>query len=150
MAVDAFGKARFFVLFCLTGIGGFLVSNLLGANPSIGASGAIFGILGALVAFGRRRGGTWGRSVGSSALSWAGFGLLYSLMMPSVNNLAHLGGFATGFALGYLMPFAERSQEARASQVLALLLALGTVASVAMSTQNARRGVASHAAHAAL
>ena len=48
-AVEAFGPARTFVLFNMSGAMGFLLSNEISGTPTIGASGAIFGLLAALI-----------------------------------------------------------------------------------------------------
>lgn len=133
LAAEVFGPARFFVLFCLTGIGGFLASNLWSGAPTIGASGAIFGMYGALLAYGKRRGGTLGAGISRQVTAWAVAGFVFSLAMPSVNNVAHLGGFLSGILLGLLAPYAERSREARGAQLGALLLLLGLAAAVVAS-----------------
>lgn len=133
LAVDVFGPARFWVLFCLTGIVGFIVSNLLSGAPTIGASGAIFGLFGALLVYGKRRGGHWGQGISRQVTAWAVAGFVFSLAIPATNNVAHAGGFVAGLVLGALLPPAERRQEARGSQFLALLLAAAAVASVVAS-----------------
>lgn len=133
LAADAFGPARFFLIFCLTGIAGFLVSNLISGAPTIGASGAIFGLYGALLVYGKRRGGTWGAGISRQVMSWAVAGFVFSLAIRGVNNIAHGGGFISGLVLGALMPMAERRQEARGAQILALILLLALAASVVAS-----------------
>lgn len=133
LATDVFGPARFFVLFCLTGIGGFLVSNWISGAPTIGASGAIFGLYGALLTYGRKRGGTWGADISRQALAWAVGGFVFSLAIPGVNNLAHGGGFVAGLLLGRIMSYTERRQEARGPQLLALVLLVALAASVVAS-----------------
>lgn len=133
VSVQIFGPARFFVLFCLTGIAGNILSNQIGGHPTIGASGAIFGMYGALLAYGRKRGGTWGQGLSRQVLAWAVAGFVFSMAIPSVNNWAHGGGFLAGLVLGQLMPVAERRQEARGAQLGALALLLALAASVVAS-----------------
>ena len=133
LASEVFGPARFFVIFCLTGIAGYLVSNWISGAPTIGASGAIFGLYGALLVYGKRRGGTWGAGVSRQAMSWAVAGFVFSLAIKGVNNIAHAGGFVAGLGLGMLMPLAERREEARGAQILALILLLALAASVVAS-----------------
>ena len=133
LAVQIFGKARFFVLFCLTGVLGFVFSNVVSGAPTIGASCSIFGLMGALLAHGRRRGGTWGAALSRQALAWAVGGLMISLALPNVNNWGHLGGLAAGFALGWVTPSAERREESRAAQLLAIVLALAGAGAVIAS-----------------
>lgn len=133
MAVDLFGPARFFLIFNGAGAAGMLASNLLGAPPTIGASGAIFGLLGAMWAFGRRRGGVWGARISKQMWAWALPLFILGFVFPAVNNAAHLGGFLGGVALGWVLPYAERQQESRASQLSALLVAAVTVAGFVLS-----------------
>src|SRR5947208_14744885 len=60
---EIYGPARLVVIFTVAGAVGFLVSNAFGYRFTIGASGAVFGLLGAIVAFGGKRGGTFGAMV---------------------------------------------------------------------------------------
>jgi len=94
----------------LTGAGGFLASNLMVNPPTIGASCALFGLMGALVVFGRRRGGTFGQNLSNQVLIWAAAGFLISFAIPQVNNAGHLGGFVTGLLLGKLLPLHNQSE----------------------------------------
>jgi len=116
---EAFGPARGFVIFTVSGALGFLVSNLLGHAPSIGASGSIFGLLAALIVYGRR--------TGSSVLTqqlwqWAIIMFVFGFMMPGINNWAHAGGFAGGWITAEAMRSDSERRESPMVQVLALLL----------------------------
>lgn len=133
MAVELFGPARFFLIFNGAGAAGMVASNLLGAPPTIGASGAIFGLLGAMWAFGRRRGGVWGQRISKQMWAWALPLFILGLVFPAVNNAAHLGGFVGGVALGWVLPYAERQKESRASQLGALLVGLATLVGFVLS-----------------
>lgn len=125
---ELFGPARFFVIFTIAGVVGFLVSDFLGGYPTVGASGSIFGLLGAMVAFGRKRGGLFGSMVLRQYGQWAL--LLFILGFLSggmVNNLAHAGGFAGGFAAGYLSSLADRRAETSLDHLLAAAAVILTV-----------------------
>ena len=62
-AVEEFyGRPRTFLVFTASGVAGFALSNALGIAFTVGASGAVFGLLGAMVHFGRSRGGVYGLS----------------------------------------------------------------------------------------
>ena len=126
-AQQIFGRARFFMLFMLTGAAGFLLSNLRGGAPSVGASGAIFGIMGAMLAYGRRDRSTWGDMMSRQMLQWAVILLVFGFMGRGVNNWAHLGGLASGYLLGQRLPAARERREGRGTQFLALALAVCTV-----------------------
>ena len=77
---------------------GFLPIRILqGAPLTVGASAPIFGLLGAIVYYGRRT----GSSIASSqAWSWAVAMFVFGLVMPGIDNYAHAGGFAGGYAAG--------------------------------------------------
>jgi len=102
-----YGSARAWVIFVVAGIIGFAVSNLAAGVPTIGASGALFGLLAALIVYGRR---THQHAVANqlwmSAAVMFGFGFL----MPSVNNWAHAGGFAGGFVAAEALSFSGRRE----------------------------------------
>lgn len=131
-AEQVLGPARFFVLFALSGAGGFLLTNLLGSAPSIGASGSIFGLLGAMIAFRRRRGATRDMLT-QQFLTWAVVLFAFGLFMPGIDNWAHLGGFGTGFLMGQRLHGLEERREGRNVQLLALGLLVLTLAGIVLS-----------------
>ena len=103
-----YGYARFFVIYILAGLAGSITSyafNLSSAPHAIGvgASGAVFGILGALVAFflsNRNLLGKMGRQTLIGLLLLAAVNLAVGFIMPGIDNFAHIGGFAGGLLLG--------------------------------------------------
>jgi rhomboid protease GluP len=116
---ELYGPARFVVIFTVAGAAGFLASNLLVYDFTIGASGSIFGLLGALVAFGQKRGGVFGGMVLRQYGQWALVLFVFGFLMPGVNNVAHAGGFVGGFAAGLVLALTERRSETGADQLLA-------------------------------
>ena len=114
-----YGPARLVVIFTVSGALGFVVSNGFGVPLTIGASGAIFGLLGAIVAFGRKRGGTFGALVLRQYGQWALVLFIFGFFMAGVNNWAHAGGFAGGFASGLTLALAERRAETALDHLLA-------------------------------
>jgi rhomboid protease GluP len=108
---DLFGRARLMVIFTVSGVLGFVVSDLLGVAFSVGASGAIFGLLGALVSYGRKRGGAFGVSIMRHYGHWALILFVLGFFVPAVNNLAHAGGFVGGYLIGSLLGPRERHPE---------------------------------------
>ncbi|HMB70511.1 MAG TPA: rhomboid family intramembrane serine protease [bacterium] len=96
----AFGPARFFLIWTFAGTLGFLASDffpLIGIGRhslSVGASGSIFGLLGALIVYGR----TMGASMMTRQLwTWAILLGVMGFLLPGVDNFAHAGGFAGGW-----------------------------------------------------
>jgi rhomboid protease GluP len=136
MATSLLGPARFFIVFILTGVGGFLTSVIFSPAPTMGASAAIFGLMGVLIGFGRRRGGELGSTLNQQMLMWAGIGLVFGLSVPNVNNYAHVGGFITGLGMAWLLPKREGQTQGRGVMLLAFVLAVLTVASFGLSITN--------------
>jgi len=107
---EMYGPSRMVIIYTIAGVVGFTASTLAGAFVpflggayfTVGASAPIFGLLAALVYYGRRTGS---RMVGDQARVWAVgmfvFGLFMSRM--GVDNWAHLGGFAGGYATAKLL-----------------------------------------------
>jgi rhomboid protease GluP len=117
VAIDVYGPARTFVLFTVAGAFGFLLSNSFSPAPSIGASGSIFGLLAALIVYGKRR----GSSLMSQQLwQWAIVLFVFGFLMPNVNNWAHAGGFAGGWIGAHLMGFIDEERESTWVMLLAL------------------------------
>ena len=95
----AFGRAQLVVLYVLSGLGGSLVSVLLSPGPSVGASGAIFGLQGAaivLLRLQRDRLLVRDRRVGFVLLIWAIYSIAGGLTDPYLDNGAHIGGALAG------------------------------------------------------
>jgi len=97
---ELYGSARYLFLYVVTGALGFLASALTG-HFSVGASGALLGLIGAMLAVTAKRGGSFMRELRSRLITsvailfmigfWGGLG---------IDNSAHIGGFAVGFVIG--------------------------------------------------
>jgi len=98
----AFGPVQFVVLYVLSGLAGSLVSALVSVGPSVGASGAIFGLQGAAIVLLRRereRLLVRDRRVGFVLLIWAIYTIAGGLTDPFIDNGAHIGGALCGALL---------------------------------------------------
>ena len=98
----AFGRGQFVVLFVAAGIGGSLVSMLTSPGPSVGASGAIFGLQGAAIVLFRRhreRLLVRDRRIGVVLIVWGLYTIAQGILTPYVDNGAHVGGFIAGALL---------------------------------------------------
>jgi rhomboid protease GluP len=126
------GPVRFFILWSVTGAAGFLLSNLSG-HFSIGASGSILGLAGALIVFGRRQGTTFGAMVSRQLLVSVILIFAFGFFVGGIDNSAHLGGFLAGLALGRYLPTADRRHPKRSEQLLALGLMALTLAGFVLS-----------------
>jgi rhomboid protease GluP len=110
---ELYGASRTAIIYTIAGAFGFLLSSLAGlflgnspifflrgAQLTVGASAPIFGLLGALVVYGRRTGSS---HIGGQATSYALILFVFGFIMPNVDNFAHLGGFLGGYAAARLL-----------------------------------------------
>ncbi len=107
-AEEMFSLPEYLGIYLVGGLAGNVVSLAFGPNLlSVGASGAIFSLFGAVVIYNRR-------SVRQSifgALVYAFFLLLLSGLGPGVNDLAHIGGLGFGLLIGYFLGTMRKPQE---------------------------------------
>lgn len=117
---DQVGSARFFVLYTLALIGGAAADLLLRGRLHLliaGASGALFGLIGFGMSYGHFSGGYGGRVQRDFFLRWALYGFVFGFLIGA-DNIAHMGGFVTGAALGFVIE-RERSLRVRLDPVWA-------------------------------
>jgi membrane associated rhomboid family serine protease len=105
-----YGKVRFMLLYVVAIVGSGLAVVAFNYDiPTLGASGAIFGLFGALVAVGLRL-GQRGRSLIWQVLPIIGLNLVFTVSVPGISIAAHVGGLLTGFVAGlvlFMMPAAR-------------------------------------------
>lgn len=97
-----YGSQKFVFAYVGTGTFSAFTSYLFLPNGSAGASGAIFGLIGLMAVYGYRLGGTFGRALMRQMLIWAGIGIMFGFFLGA-NNVAHVGGFVAGAALGFVL-----------------------------------------------
>ena len=103
----AFGPGRMAAIYVAAGVVGGLATGAVNPLPTVGASGAVFGLMGCLVAVLLRiRHSVQVRDgrIGVIVFLWACYQLLLGFTDPLIANFAHLGGFAAGFLLGLVVP----------------------------------------------
>lgn len=101
-----FGKGKFLVIYILSGISGSLLSILLNQGAvSVGASGAIFGILGALLYFGYNNRVYLGNTLIREIVPVILINLAFGFMMTGVDNFAHIGGLIGGITTAMAVGF---------------------------------------------
>ena len=109
-----FGRWRFLALYFLSGIAGGLALLYFGSYtaPAVGASGAIFGLLGGVFGYAIRQ-GTFSlqNPVISQLLFLTAINLLLGATIPNVSNTAHIGGLLGGLAYGWLFAPTVYSQK---------------------------------------
>jgi len=144
-----YGPARTMLIYIGASVVGFtmssfgilipVLSSLLGrALFTVGASAAIFGLLGALVYAGRRG---IAMHVGRQAWMYAVILFIFGIVMPQVDNWAHLGGFLGGYGLArWMNPHEPERADHLFAALGALLLSLLAVGASVLSGLSAGRG----------
>lgn len=125
---NSYGKSRLLLAFVATGVISTLASLLWGfvaadvaealpipfildpetvagfGTPSVGMSGALTGLIGMGVGGGHKVKNETGTRVRNALLRWMGMLVVFGLVVPGVDNAAHIGGFVAGVLLGLLFP----------------------------------------------
>jgi rhomboid protease GluP len=126
LVISEFGINRTIILYTLGGVIGFLLSTLAGVRFTIGASAALCSLIGALLYYGKSRGGTYGQNIFSQIGGWALSIGIFGFMVPGINNWGHGGGMLAGALLGYLLGYTEKKREKFSHKVLAMICLAAT------------------------
>lgn len=113
------GGVKYLLIYFLSGLGGNLLSLVMEQRAadyavSAGASGAIFGIIGALFYIALRNRGRIGNVSGKGLLFLMALTLYHGIASGGVNNYAHIGGALSGLALAVILYHNHRSRKAEA------------------------------------
>ena len=138
-----YGRSRYIILYLVSAIGGSLASLIfVRVAVGAGASGAIFGLMGVVVALGLRHKERLplrrGRVFGMRLLPFIALDVALGFIIPHINIAAHLGGFAVGFGVGLVLPpaiYAEGERESYGVKATAALFVGLTVLSGAVTVQ---------------
>ena len=93
------GKVRYLIVYLFSAVTASLFSMIFSSNPSIGASGAIFGLMGALVYFGYHYRVYLGNVLKSQIIPLILFNLLIGALSTGIDNFAHIGGLIGGLLI---------------------------------------------------
>jgi membrane associated rhomboid family serine protease len=127
----AIGRLRFGLIYAISLLGGSFGALLLSPHaPTVGASGAVFGLMGATILAMRARGiDPWQSGLGVTLLLNLGI----TFLIPGISKGGHVGGLAAGLLVGYLLfELADRRRSAEAPvyaicAALMVALAIGSV-----------------------
>lgn len=97
LAERIYGVYKFIIIYGVAGICGSFFSFIFTQAVSAGASGAIFGMLGALLYFGRKRPGVFRKGFMANLVTILLINLFIGFSNPGIDNFAHLGGLAGGY-----------------------------------------------------
>lgn len=92
-----YGHMKFFIIYFAAGIFGNILSFMFSPNPGVGASGAIFGLLGALLYFGVENPVAFKRYFGYNVILTVVINIAYGFSQAGIDNFAHMGGLLGGF-----------------------------------------------------
>lgn len=133
-----YGSSRFLVIYFLAGIAGSLTSFTFSMNVSAGASGAIFGLFGALLFFGIIHKKVFFQTIGRNIITIVAINIMIGFVVPQIDIGAHLGGLIAGFiasAIVYL-PQGKKISIQLLSLILYILLLAGLFIFGMNSTEN--------------
>jgi rhomboid protease GluP len=111
LVIREYGIFRMIIIYTMGGLIGFLVSYFAGVTLTIGASAAVCALIGALLYYGKSRGGVYGRTIYRQIGGWAVALFLFGFLVPGINNWGHGGGVIAGGLLGFLLGYAEKAKE---------------------------------------
>jgi rhomboid protease GluP len=97
---ELYGSARYLFIYMFTGVIGFALSMFF--HPAVGASGALMGLIGVLIAVTTKRSSLEAKALRSRLISWA-ISVFALGFFIGADNYAHFAGLASGFILGKLM-----------------------------------------------
>jgi rhomboid protease GluP len=122
-----FGASRMFVIYTAGSIAGFIVSYVAGVKLTVGASAGVCGLVGAVLYYGRSRGGTYGSALFRQVGMWVVLMFVFGFLVPMINNWAHAGGIAVGALAAFLLGYNERRREGSLPKTLAAACLVVTV-----------------------
>ena len=107
---NLYGKSKYLVIYVLSGLCGSILSIAFSHNTiSAGASGAIFGLLGALLYFGYYYRTYLGATIRSSIIPVIILNLIIGLLTPGISNSAHIGGLVGGILVSMMVGVPDKS-----------------------------------------
>lgn len=98
-----YGKTRYIVIYLVSAICASYLSYLLSSSMSIGASGAIFGIMGSTLVMAYKLRDRIGKGFLRNVIAVIVINLIFSVSVPNIDLFAHLGGFISGTILSWIL-----------------------------------------------
>jgi len=130
MVEELYGSARYLFLYVVTGVGGYLLSSSVG-HFSVGASGSLLGLVGVLLAATTGRKSMAAQALRSALIRWLIYIAVLGIISSGTDNFAHIGGLASGYVLGRMMP--DRTPADLSERRLADFLGWGAGIAMAVS-----------------
>jgi len=130
-----YGVGRLVIIYTVASAGGFAATSVMGILPlpwplqgagfTVGASAPLFGLFGALIAYSQRAGTS---HIGQQVWRWVIMFVVIGLLIPMIDNWAHMGGFAGGYlAARWLDPLKEETSKHYLGALACLVLTLASI-----------------------
>lgn len=127
LVIEEFGAYRTISIYILGGIGGFAISAFAGVQLTIGASAALCSLIGALLYYGKSRGGVYGQAIFSQIGGWALGIAMFGFLVPGINNWGHGGGVLSGILLALFLGYRDKKKENISHKILAMICVAITI-----------------------
>ena len=117
------GKTKFLIIYIVSAITGSLMTFVFGSYLSIGASGAIFGLMGSLLYFGYHYRLYIGSAIKNQIIPIIILNLAFGFMLPGIDNFSHIGGLVGGYLSTMALGVNEKStKQEKVNGTLVLIL----------------------------
>lgn len=127
LVLREYGINRTISIYTIGGVGGFFISTMAGVQLTIGASAALCSLIGALLYYGKSRGGIYGQNIFRQVGGWAIGIFIFGFLVPGINNWGHGGGMLFGAVLAYLLGYSDKKKENFNHKVLAMICLAATL-----------------------
>ncbi|WP_413380184.1 rhomboid family intramembrane serine protease [Alkalihalobacillus sp. 1P02AB] len=122
-----YGSFRFVFIYFIAGVLGTLISFWMNLSIGAGASGAIFGLFGALLYFGLNHRKLFFQTMGANVLIVLVINLAFGFLIPVVDNSAHVGGLIGGFLAAYFIQLPKQKKSVKQLIAVAILFSMSLV-----------------------
>ncbi|PHR27681.1 MAG: rhomboid family intramembrane serine protease [Desulfotalea sp.] len=133
LVIKEFGPYRTITIYIIGGIGGFALSAFAGVRLTIGASAALCSLIGALLYYGKSRGGVYGQAIFNQIGGWALGIVVFGFLVPGINNWGHVGGIIFGILLALILGYQDKRKENFNHKSLAMICIFATILSLLWS-----------------
>lgn len=122
---NIYGSIRFFIIYFLSGIAGSVTSFAFSMNISAGASGALFGMFGALIYFSLFNRNEFGKALNRNILTILAINIVFGLLIPQIDMGAHMGGLVAGLIAAAIVGL--KKQKSLALSIFSIVAYIGLI-----------------------
>jgi len=108
VAETLYGRWKYLLILTASAVMGSALGFAFSGSASVGASGALFGLFGSLLAIRRQNRAFYDRTFGMHVLIFAAISLVSGFITPSIDNYGHIGGLVGGYLAGVCLGFGTR------------------------------------------